>query len=145
MGLGIYFLLPQNGTGAFTEATNVGLTTATTTINTTSTQVASAISGVSGFLTIENNTTSTLTCIADAAGTTAASSTATTSLGFIIGPSFATSTGQTSSSTVVKSQGFPSEITFGQCWEGSYRCIPHTGAVNCIADAKVTNVTKITR
>lgn len=111
--------------GGYVRDTITGATFASTTINTTSTQVFSAITR---FGTIINNTSTEIYCLVDAPGTTAVSSTVTSTLGFVIPRALTTTT------------TIPTQITFGECWPGAYNCVPLKGAVNCLAlTASVVN------
>lgn len=103
-----------------------GFVAATTTVNTTSTQIFASINQID-FIT--NSSTATLTCSLDARGTTAASSSVTAGRGVIIGPT-------TNSS-------LPPRAAFGQCASGDQNCYPHTGAVNCVASASTTITTLV--
>ncbi len=98
-----------------------GFTQSTTTVNTTSTQLASSIQKL---LVLVNNTTSTITCSLDARGTTAPSSTVTAGRGLILGPN--------------NQQWPPSQAFIGQCQPGMQPCYPHQGAVNCVANVSST-------
>lgn len=108
------------------DTTNAGFTHATSTVNTTSTQVFSSIGRVSY---ITNNTTSTLTCALDAIGTIAASSTVASGRGVLIGPNTGTL--------------IPSVVAFGECRTVGIPCYPHKGAVDCLANVAVTITTSV--
>jgi len=99
-----------------------GTTNATTTINTTSTQV---IASTTKWARITNPTTATITCSLDDRGTTAASSTVATSKGIIIGPQQANAS----------STGIPALLDVGECSVGDFNCIPFKGTLNCVASA----------
>lgn len=105
--------------------TSGGFTAATTTINTTSTQVFASINQL---VFITNSSTATLTCSLDGRGTTAVSSTVTAGRGVIIGPS--------------SGSNIPAQASFGNCSQGDRNCYPHTGAVNCLASA-TTSITTL--
>lgn len=98
------------------DTTSSGFTQATTTINTTSTQIFASIPRLSY---ITNNTTSTITCSLDASNTTAASSSVTAGRGVLIG---------SNAGTLI-----PSVVSFGEC-RSNVNCYPHRGAVNCLAN-----------
>lgn len=104
-----------------------GFTVSTSTVNTTSTQIVASSTILT---TLVNNSTSTFTCKPDDRGTTAASSTVATGLGYTVGPQGSTG------------PNIPSEISFGACQPGMYNCFPFTGTLNCVADVAAT-VTKI--
>lgn len=109
-----------------TDTSNTGLTTATTTINTTSTQL---LASVVNRATINNLSTSTITCKPDDQGTTAASSTVVANAGYIIGPQ--------------GTAGHSPNIVFGNCVAGMQNCYPFKGTLNCVANVAAT-VTKVT-
>ena len=98
-------------------------TYSTTTVNATSTQVAS---NVNRTLTIQNVSSTLLACKVDALGTTAASSTVTSSIANI------------DSHLVRPSTTLYNTITFGECREGMVNCFPFKGAVNCLSSASTT-------
>jgi len=102
------------------DTTSAGFTVATSTVNTTSTQVFSSINRVAW---IQNITAGTLWCSLDGVGTTAASSTLISGRGLLIAPTSTTLYGL-----------FPSVVSFGEC-RGQYNCYPHKGAVNCLGSA----------
>lgn len=110
----------QLGGGQFTDTYTLFATNSTTTVNTTATRVFASGYNLAR---ISNNTGSTLFCSAD--NTTAALSNSTSGAGIVIGPT------NSSTSTI------PSVATFGRCYAGAYNCIPVTGAINCVASAKV--------
>lgn len=107
------------------DTTTSGFTHATTTVNTTSTQIFATISRVDYII---NNTTSTITCSLDPSNTTAASSSVASGRGVIIG---------SNAGTVISS-----EAAFGEC-RTSYNCYPHKGAVNCLANVAATITTSV--
>lgn len=131
--VGAFLLGSQNksivnlGGDPYTNTFNTGITSATTTINTTSTQVFSSISN-GGFVTLVNSSTASITCSMDDQGTTAVSSSVAASKGVIIGAGT-----QPASTTAIKAQA-----TFGYCWSGAENCFPFTGTLNCLATAIVT-------
>jgi len=102
------------------DTTSAGFTVATSTVNTTSTQVFSSINRVAW---IQNITASTLWCSLDGVGTTADASTLISGRGLLIAPTSTTLYGL-----------FPSVVSFGEC-RGQYNCYPHKGAVNCLGSA----------
>lgn len=105
-------------------------TTATSTVNTTSTQV---IASTTVLTTLVNYTSSTLTCKPDNKVTTAASSTVVAGAGYVIGAHQATTT----------NSGFYSFASFGECQAGMSNCYPFKGTLNCVADVAAV-ITKIT-
>lgn len=119
--------------GASTQPTfgATGTTIATSTVNTTSTQVIAA--GWTNYARIQNPGTSTVSCTLD--NLTAASSTAAANKGVIIGPGGILQNA-VASSTV--SPTVPSSACFGP-YPG---CIPYVGALNCVANV-ATPVTTI--
>lgn len=115
--------IPENTLGGVTnylDTSASNITHATSTVNTTSTQVFSGITKIGQII---NDTTGKLTCSMDATGTTAASSTVASGSGIIISPAASTT---------------PSSVMFGECYPGSVNCYAHKGAVNCLATAAVT-------
>lgn len=110
-----------------------GVTNATTTINTTSTQIFASVTKLA---TLVNNTTSTFSCFMDAANSLVASSSVVAGAGITLSPG---ATGVANSSTL------PSQATFGRCNVGSYNCYPFVGALDCVATAKTAGVPIITK
>lgn len=108
------------GSAGYIDTSSSNVTHATTTINTTSTQVFSSITKIAQ---ITNTTANQITCSLDTTGTTAASSTVASGRGIIIGPAYLTT------STL------PNIAMFGECYPGSENCYAHKGAVNCLAGA----------
>lgn len=96
------------------DTTSGGFTIATSTVNTTSTQVFASIARLNYII---NNTTALFTCSLDAVGITAVSSTVTAGRGVLIYPS--------------------STIAFGEC-RSQQNCFPHKGTVNCLGSAAGT-------
>lgn len=115
-------ILSANGQFSY-DTTSKGFTSATTTINTTSTRVFATVNKVAY---IYNNTAATITCSLDPSNTTAASSSVASGRGVMLAPA--------GSSTIPK-------IGVGQCYAGNDNCYLHTGAVNCLATSQVTVAT----
>lgn len=119
--LGVLIVRNNNVVGQFGGVSNYldtsssNITHATTTINTTSTQVFSSITKIGQLI---NNSTNTITCSMDATGITAASSTVAANRGIIV-PNQASST-------------IYSAVMFGECYPGAVNCYAHKGAVNCL-------------
>lgn len=109
----------------YLDTSSSDITHATTTINASSTQVFSSITKIGQV--INYDTVARLTCSMDATGTTAASSTVATNKGIIIAPAASTT---------------PSSAMFGECYPGSMNCYTHKGAVNCMASATTSLVSK---
>lgn len=103
----------------YLDTSSSGFTSASTTINTTSTQVFASISKRAWII---NNTTSTLTCFLDSTNKNAASSSVSSGIGVIIGGTAATS--------------LPGIASFGECSPGMLNCYPHKGAVNCLGSGQ---------
>jgi hypothetical protein len=107
------------------DTTSAAFTHATTSINTTSTQIFAT---VPKFAQIINTTANQITCSLDNANATAASSSVTSGRGVIIPPAYQT----TSTGLGIAS--------FGECYAGAPNCYRHKGSVNCLA-ATTTVVT----
>src|SRR3990167_7956861 len=116
---------PLGSYGWNVDVVSSGVTNSTSSINTTSTQLAALITR---WLTIINPTMATLTCSMDDAGTLVGSSSVATNKGVVVGPINATTTNAT----------IPSQVSFGECNPGMYNCFPFKGAVNCVASAVAT-------
>ena len=111
------------GVTNYLDTSSSDVTHATSTVNTTSTQVFASITKIGQ---ITNDTTGKLTCSMDATGTTAASSTVSSGRGIIISPAASTT---------------PNMAMFGECYPGSENCYAHKGAVNCLSTGAVTITT----
>lgn len=109
------------------DTSSSNISHATTTINTTSTQVWASITKMGEII---NDTTGKLTCSMDATNTTAASSSVVAGRGIIIVPA--------ASST----SNLPNVVRFGECsGTGNVPCYPHKGAVNCLSNVQATTTT----
>jgi hypothetical protein len=120
MAYGFSQKTPLGAVSNYFDTSASSISHATTTINTTSTQLFSSTTKWSQMI---NDTNAVITCSLDKTGTTAASSTVASGRGLLV---------YTSSSAAR-----PNSIMFGECYPGSLNCYPHKGAVNCLASAAV--------
>ena len=132
--LGLVLLVPREKTDVLSgyipqnqyDTTSAGFTQATTTVNTTATQIFASVAVVSEII---NNTTATLSCALEASNTTVASSSVASGRGVIVGPNTGTL--------------IPSVTAFGNCDNLGKSCYRHKGAVNCLADVVKTITTNV--
>lgn len=100
---------------------SAGFTVATSTVNTTSTQV---VASTNILTTLINRSASNFTCKPDDRGTAAASSSVVADFGYVL-PA-------TSTSNPV------SYLSFGECQPGMSNCFPFKGTLNCVGDTAGT-------
>lgn len=106
----------------YLDTSSSQITSATSSITATSSQVFSSITKIGQITNL--STTNLITCSLDPTGTLATSSAIGIYKGIIIGADNAS--------------GTPNSAMFGECYPGAINCYTHKGAVNCLAEATST-------